>query len=126
MNQRHRLEPTITEELTAVIGPALVAQLICDFGGREIYVPKAPGQHHPLTVSIGAEAALLLIRAGFAGINLKLPLPRDKAQRILALHESGKRRRDIARDVRCTERWVYRVLADHSAARQPAPPSLFP
>lgn len=122
MAAARRLEPTIMEELTEVLGAGAVAQLIADFGGREIYVPKAPGPAHPLSVSIGHVATAQLVAAGFAGVNLKLPLPRDKARRILGLNESGKRPRDIAREVRCTERWVYRVIAD---AKLPPPPSLF-
>lgn len=111
MPARRAFEPTLLEQLVGLLGGPAAEKLLADFGGHELYVPQAPGEHHPITVSIGVKAAALLAD-DYAGARLKVPLPRDKAQRILQLDAEGMKTRDIARAVRCTERWVQIVRAD--------------
>jgi DNA-binding NarL/FixJ family response regulator len=80
------------------------------FGGRRLYVPKEPGPHHPLTVVIGPESAAALASA-FHGMTLDIPmLPATRAE-ILRLDALGWTRRAIARELKVTERWVYKTLS---------------
>ncbi|MFZ0887692.1 MAG: helix-turn-helix domain-containing protein [Candidatus Binataceae bacterium] len=64
--------------------------------------------------SVGSEAARKLVKA-FACDRLVVPFRIDakrRRRRIVAMHREGKRVAEIARELRCTERLVWRVLAE--------------
>lgn len=97
----------------------VVERLLQALGGCSIYVPKrAIGEHHPITQAVGPKAAALVCEF-FGGTALDLPRPRDKSQRIVELGQSVSHRGMIARQVGCTERWVYKVLAADKQDREP-------
>lgn len=113
---------SVVEELSAVLAPDVVERLLAALGGCSIYVPKrAIGEHHPIAQAVGAKDAALVCEF-FGGTALDLPLPRDKSRRIVELAQTIGHRGTIARQVGCTERWVYKVLAEH---KQDSGPDLF-
>lgn len=103
------LEAT-TDNMRRILGDDGLDRLAEAFGGRRLYVPAAPGPHHPITVAIGADLARKLGEA-FHGVDIDIPmLPRTRAE-IRRLDALGWTRTRIARELRITERWVYKVLS---------------
>lgn len=109
-----------TEALKELLGEEGARKLAQAFGGRRLYVPVSPGAHHPITVAIGQELAdKLADRFCHARFDMPmLPATRDEIRRLAKL--DGWTRRRIARELRCTERWVYKVLSaeEDSTPRQ--------
>ena len=82
----------------------------------------APGPDDQVTKSIGLIAALAMARS-FGGDRLMIPLGTDQEQRrsrIIAMRADHLSIPRIARQLRCTERYVYKVLALERTAT-PAP-----
>jgi len=116
------LEPT-TANLKRILGDDGMRALTRAFGGRRLYVPRAPGASHPITVALGADAAAHLAGA-FRGEDIDVPmLPETKAE-IRRLDGLGWTRSRIARELGITERWVYMTLSNPEVS-PPKHPDLF-
>jgi len=106
-----------------LLGEEGARALASAFGGHRLYIPKAPGAHHPITVALGHKRAQRLA-AAFCGSGIDIPmLPRVKAE-IRRLGALGLTRAAIARELKVTERWVYKTLAEPASTAAPQP-SLF-
>lgn len=82
------------------------------FGGRRLYVPRDPGEHHPISVAIGLHAAAQLA-AAFHGVSIDIPMLPEKRSQIRRLRFIDRKTvAAIAREVHCTERWVYKVCGE--------------
>jgi hypothetical protein len=109
--------------LVRSIGDDAAEKLIADFGGRRLYIPLAPGPGDRVTRSIGLIKALAMARV-FGSDRLMIPLSSDterRRTRILAMRADGLSIPRIARQIHCTERYVYKVLALERSAQTPAP-----
>ncbi len=94
-----------------LLGEEGARALASAFGGRRLYVPKAPGPHHPITVVLGKDGAERLA-AAFHGVGIDIPmLPAAQAE-IRRLAAAGWKRAAIARELKVTERWVYKTLSE--------------
>jgi hypothetical protein len=98
-------------ELGAVIGAPAAAQLVAAFAGRSLYVPRAPGPDHPVTAVIGGDAAALLGEY-FHRVRLDFPISPARRRQVIEMRAAGRQVRDIAGQLRVTERFVYKVLAE--------------
>ncbi len=110
------------------IGDDAADKLIADFGGRRLYIPLAPTPGGSITRSIGLLAALAMARA-FGGDRLLIPVTSAHTRRrvrIVAMRAEHVSISRIAQELRCTERYVYKVLAStrapENALRDCAPP----
>ena len=118
----HGLEPT-ADNLRMVLGDDAARLMIEAFGGQDIYVPRNPGDHHPITAVIGPDAAASLA-AAWPAEEISIPMRVALREAILRLAAEGQTRAKIARQLRVTVRCVYKALA---AAKTPTPraPDLF-
>lgn len=115
-------EPTLISELMKLIGVEAAALLVRDFGGTRLYVPNAPMAHDVVTRSIGLIAAVKLART-FGGDRVLIPSPTAQLRRpaqILAMRSREMSVAAIARELRCTERYVYKVLAGTRSYPRPS------
>jgi len=107
------MKHTLYDQIGDSIGGDAADKLIADFGGRRLYIPRAPARGDLITRSIGLLAALTMARV-FGGDRILIPATCSHARRrarivtLRAEHVSISR---IARELRCTERYVYKVLA---------------
>ncbi|HUN57758.1 MAG TPA: hypothetical protein VMU41_06555 [Candidatus Binataceae bacterium] len=115
-----RLErPSLLQELVDLIGQDAAAKLVDIFGGTRLYIPHSPQDDDLLTESLGAEAALKLARI-YGGDRIEVPNPTPRRARILELRETGCSIDAIARNLGCTRRRVFQVLAEARAAKRSA------
>jgi len=117
---------TVRTSLYAQIGHSIggdaTQKLIADFGGRRLYIPATPAPGNLVTRSIGLRAALAMARV-FGGDRLLIPATSDQERRtarIVAMRAGHLSISRIAHELRCTERYVYKVLASHRAFGPPA------
>lgn len=109
-------------QVAEVIGDEAAHKLARDFGGTRLYIPSEPCESHPLTLSVGREVALVIAEK-FAGEELVIPMYKSRAERrldrelILKLRTHHRSIAAIARQVGCSERHVYNVLAENEARR---------
>ncbi len=106
---RHSLYDQIGDS----IGVDAADKLIADFGGRRFYVPRAPAPGDSITRSIGLRAALAMART-FGGDRIFVPVTSSHLRRrvrIVAMRADHVSISHIAQELRCTERYVYKVLA---------------
>lgn len=97
-------------DLFGILGPTAASRLLESLGGAHIYFPVKPNER--LCKALGDElAALVSERLGGECIELPLPEASGLRERVVALHAAGMRARDIAFELGCTERTVYRTLA---------------
>ena len=107
--------PRCTIKIGHSIGGDAADKLIADLGGRRLYIPITPTSGSTIARSIGLLAALAMARA-FGGDRLLIPVTSDHLRRRVRIvemragHVSISR---IARELRCTERYVYKVLASN-------------
>ena len=104
---------TLYDQIGDSIGGDAADKLIADFGGRRLYIPRAPARGDLITRSIGLLAALTMARV-FGGDRILIPATCSHARRrarIVMLREEHVSISRIARELRCTERYVYKVLA---------------
>ena len=122
---------SLYDQIERSIGDDLAGKLIAEFGGQRLYIPMAPAPGDRVTSSIGLDAALAMARM-FGGDRLVVPVTTDHARRrarILAMRKNDISVRRIAHQLRCSERHVYKVLAEeqrprrHSRADAPAHPA---
>jgi hypothetical protein len=115
--------PSLYNQIVRSIGAHAAEKLIADFGGRRLYILMAPGPDDQVTKSIGLIAALAMARV-FGGDRLMIPATNDHARRrarIIAMRADHVSIPRIARQLRCTERYVYKVLALERITSTPAP-----
>jgi len=115
--------PSLYNQIVRSIGDNAADKLIADFGGRRLYILMAPGPDDQVTKSIGLVAALAMARV-FGGDRLVIPLGSDQERRrarIIAMRADHLSIPLIARQLRCTERYVYKVLALERITSTPAP-----
>jgi hypothetical protein len=113
---------TLYDQIGHSIGGDAADKLIADLGGRRLYIPIAPTSGSTITRSIGLLAALAMARA-FGGDRLLIPVTSDhlrRRARILAMRAEHVSISRIAQELRCTERYVYKVLALNRAPESPS------
>lgn len=112
----------LLERLAETIGEDEALRLSMRFGGRQLYIPVNPPPHSDLVSTIGHEAARKLARR-HGGTFCSVPRRAGEHARIILLRRAGKRVREIAATVGCTERHVYEVLQQYRkrGGRLPAP-----
>lgn len=118
----HSGRASLYEQIEQAAGYDAADKLIADFGGRRVYIPRTPVLGDLLTRSIGLEAALAMARE-FGGDRLLIPTISDRDRRrvrIVAMRADGISISRIAHELRCTERYVYKVLADFQRMKQGA------
>ncbi len=104
---------TLYDQIGHSIGGDAADKLIADLGGRRLYIPITPTSGSTIARSIGLLAALAMARA-FGGDRLLIPVTSDhlrRRARIVAMRAERVSISHIARELRCTERYVYKVLA---------------
>jgi hypothetical protein len=104
---------SLYDQIVRSIGGNAADKLIADFGGRRLYIPMAPGPSDQIARSIGLLGALAMARV-FGSDRLLIPATTDHARRrarIVAMRADRVSISRIAHELRCTERYVYKVLA---------------
>jgi len=104
---------TVYDQIAHSIGGDAADKLIADFGGRRLYIPLAPGPDDLITRSIGLVSALAMARV-FGSDRLFIPVTSThlrRRARIVAMRADHVSISRIALQLRCTERYVYKVLA---------------
>jgi hypothetical protein len=107
------LPPTLYDLIGNSIGADAADKLIADFGGRRLYISRTPGPGDLITRSIGMVSALAMARV-FGGDRLLIPATSNHARRrfrIFQMRADNVSISRIAHELRCTERYVYKVLA---------------
>lgn len=99
--------------LIDLLGLETARRLEDALGGRRLYIAARPGT---VLIQVLGEAAAERLANTFAGSHISVPLLRAKRRRILALHRAGQSVRTIAGVMTCSERLVYRVLAEARGA----------
>jgi len=111
---RRRLDPNASavENIARVIGAGATARLISTFGGGRVYIARHPGPSDALARVIGGEAAGRL-GAIFGGERIWFPndAGHHTRRRISIMRQRGSSVSRIARELRLSERYVYKVLA---------------
>ncbi len=114
MRPRRRLDPNApaVENIARVIGAGATARLISTFGGGRVYIAKNPGPSDAVARVIGDEAAGML-GAIFGGERIWFPNDAGHLtrRRISLMRRRGSSVSRIARELRLSERYVYKVLA---------------
>ena len=109
---------SILSELIAIVGEEAALKLVRAFGGTRLYVPHSPEPNDLLASTIGHFAATKLARI-YGGDRVDVPNPPPRRIRIMQLRATGMSVDAIARELRCTRRRVFQVLAE---ARDPNRP----
>jgi hypothetical protein len=111
---RRRLDPgaPAVDNIARVIGAGATSRLISTFGGGRVYIAKSPGPSDAVARVIGGEAAGLL-GAIFGGERIWFPNDAGHItrRRIALMRQRGSSVSRIARTLRLSERYVYKVLA---------------
>lgn len=97
--------------IVEIIGEEAASKLIAMFGGTRLYVPHSPCADDALARAIGPQAAMKLAEM-FGGERVDLPKPPPRRMQILAMRAAGRSVAEIARELNCTRRRVFQVLAD--------------
>lgn len=112
---RPRLDPDAPaiENIAKLIGAGAAARLISTFGGGRVYIAKSPGSADAIAQVIGREAAARL-GAIFGGERVWFPNDAGHLtrRRIILMRQRGSSVARIARLLRLSERYVYKVLAE--------------
>lgn len=113
--RRHDLgRSAVLDELIESVGETVALKLVETFGGARVYIPHNPDATSPLAIEIGPEAAMKLARV-YGGERVELPKPTARRARILELRTAGVSVDTIARQLGCTRRRVFQVLAEARA-----------
>ncbi len=111
--RRPRLDPgaPVVDNIARVIGAGPTTRLIAAFGGHRLYISHNPAPTDPVAMTVGYAAALRL-GAIFGGERIWLPngAGRENRLRIAQLRRRGVTVPRIAREIGCSERYVYKVL----------------
>ena len=103
------------QELLSAIGQEATVKLVSNFGGLRLYVPQSPRPADAIARCVGFSNALKLARV-WGGDRMDVPRPALRRARILDLRASGMSVEAIAREMQCTTRRVYQVLAESRRA----------
>ena len=103
------------QELLSAIGQEATVKLVSNFGGLRLYVPQSPRPADAIARCVGFSNALKLARV-WGGDRMDVPRPALRRARILDLRARGMSVEAIARELQCTTRCVYQVLADSRRA----------
>ena len=112
--------------LSELIGSTNTLKLVDKFGGTPLYVPMTMHAEHHLALLIGLEAATEL-SAAYPGENLSIGLSvtgdhhhhaAERRKEIHRLKAKGLSHRQIARELRTTDRTVRKVLGAEMDDRQ--------
>jgi hypothetical protein len=103
----------VVENIARVIGAGATARLISTFGGGRVYIARCPGRDDAIARVIGDEAAGLLGTI-FGGERVWFPNDAGHMtrRRISLMRRRGSSVARIARALRLSERYVYKVLAE--------------
>lgn len=123
---------SLYDQIGQSIGDDAADKLIADFGGRRLYIPVTPAAGDLVSDSIGLPAAKAMART-FGGDRLLIPVTSNRARRrvrILKMRADHVSISRIAHELRCTERYVYKVLAldraRKAAGKETIPPTTAP
>lgn len=119
--RKHGPEGSIWSQVIELVGLDAAACLSKDFGGRRIYIPRAPGEDHVISASIGHEKAKALAE-GLAGIDLEPPISLGRRMVVVGMLRAGKKPEQISAALHCPRKFVFRVKKqleeDEARARQ--------
>jgi hypothetical protein len=113
------MKPSTFDNLVAAIGREAAEKLLEHFGGTRLYVPVRVIAGSPLTIAIGDSAAAGFSRH-FGGECLQIPVDPEWGRlrgRIVELHRAGHSTLEITRHLRCSRRYVLRILAEPHSLR---------
>ncbi len=122
------VRPTLYDLIDHSVGGDAADKLVEDFGGRRLYVPAAPAPSDQIARSIGLLGAFAMARV-FGGERILVPSTSShnrRRVRIIAMRANHVSISRIAHELRCTERYVYKVLAVNRAPETPAVRSVAP
>lgn len=108
--------PGTLAQIARHIGRDAALQLALTFGGGRLNIPMTPTKGGDIEQAIGAEAAAKL-SAAYPGDRLLIPAA--KRALIFWLTAKGMSRRDVALELKTSERTVYDTLSEKKADRQP-------
>lgn len=113
------------QKLVKLIGEDDAAALSAVYGGGRMYVPRFVGAHHPISETVGAKAAALVV-GEFGGGHVDIPMTLGKRAQVIQLLQAGRRVPEICRRVGVSRRHVFYVKAELSgASAEPPQPDLF-
>ena len=102
----------VIEDVSALIGPEAVRQIVRQWGGTNIYVRKEVAKDDPVTLTIGIEKASLLSRT-YGGETIELPArPTHLSERNCALLgdiDNGQTIKDVALKYGLTIRQIFNI-----------------
>ena len=113
MNEWPHPSPEI-RRFADLIGPERTLDLLENFAGQRIYVPRQVVGDTTLATALGVEAARI-ISAEYGGDYLKVPIARE--WRVLVYKSRRMSYRDIAKKVGCGEDNVWRILNKNEATQ---------
>ena len=109
------------QELVEAIGLDAAHALARRFGGINLHVPRAIGEHHPIYLAIGRDASERL-SAWTGGTMIAVPKQAERRARVHALRRRALTTAQIAAETGYSQRHVFRLLSEAEEAR---PPGLF-
>ncbi|MEX2524478.1 MAG: Mor transcription activator family protein [Gammaproteobacteria bacterium] len=109
------LLPDSLKPIADLIGLPATISLVESYGGVRIYIPRSPGEDHPLVQRIGLEAAESLARI-YDGEPVELPMAsaalRDARDReLLRRADEGCSINALAQEFGLSRRQVFRILS---------------
>jgi hypothetical protein len=103
------------DNLVAVLGREAAEKLVAAYGGIRIYVPVRAAPEGAFAILIGHAAAEAL-SLHYGGERFDMPIakraPRVPRGEICRLRRNGMHVTAIARELGCTRRYVFRILAE--------------
>ena len=112
---RRRLDPDLplVDNIARIIGAGPTARLISNFGGGRVYIARRPGPADAVARVIGDDAANLLGTIfGGERVWFRNDVGHLTRKKIALLRHRGMSVARIARELRLTDRYVYKVLAE--------------
>lgn len=114
MRHRPRLNPaaSVLDNIAKVIGAGAALRLCAHFGGSRVYIAANPAPGNPIASAIGYSKAARL-STFFGGERVAIPSETAQANRtrIARLRRRRFSVSEIARRIGCSERYVYKVMA---------------
>lgn len=112
------MQPSIIEDIGAIIGVSATMRLMALFGGTKLHIPKTIRADHPIAHVIGAAAAAQLA-THFASEHIDLPEGEEfmrlhRVRRVASLLRTGMSPRDVGMLVGVSTRQAgnYRTEAE--------------
>lgn len=105
------------EDIVAIIGEGAYLRLAEAMGGSQFYVARQLNDDHPITRALGRDAAALFAEH-FHGLRLVLPVGAWRPRAIRALADEGAGADEIARRLKLSRSYVYKVLGQSGDTRQ--------